>query len=280
MNTRRRLSLVLFLLLTGCSSNTPTSTPEAPAPALKDAKDVPASPGATIGIFRPSSSAFALALTFTPGFMHNTVKFGAEEDLPVAGDWDGNGFVKVGTFRPSDATFRLLNKNTTGDDPVSPAVTVQFGAKGDMPVAGDWDSNKSATIGVYRPDEATFYLRNSNTAGKPDITVAFGKKGDIPLAGDWDGNGSWTIGVYRPADSTFYLRNSNTSGTADITIPFGVAGDTPVVGDWDGNGTTTIGARHGISFLLRNANETGLPDITFNFASPDDKVVAGKWSRD
>src|SRR4051812_13753252 len=123
MNTQARfprsvaalsLSVAFALLGAGCSSSTtPAPEPATPAaPAIKDAKEAPQSAGATIGIFRPSASAFALALTFTPGFSHNTVKFGAEEDLPVAGDWDGTGFVKVGTFRPSDATFRLLSKNT------------------------------------------------------------------------------------------------------------------------------------------------------------------------
>src|SRR5262245_57986971 len=53
----------------------------------------------------------------------------------------------------------------------------------------------SVTIGVFRPGEPTFALRNANSAGDPDVTVAFGEKGDIPLVGDWDGNGTVTLGV-------------------------------------------------------------------------------------
>jgi hypothetical protein len=275
------LSLAIVLSAGCSSSNSPAPAAEAPKNELKEGNAAPQSAGATVGIFRPSARAFALSLTFIPGFNHNTVKFGEEEDLPVAGDWDGSGFARLGTFRPSDATFRLLKKNVSkSDDQVPPDVTVQFGMKGDLPLAGDWDGNKSMTIGVYRPDEATFYLRNSNAPGKPDITVAFGKKGDIPLAGDWDGDGKWTIGVYRPGDATFYLRNTNTPGEADVTIPYGMAGDTPIVGDWDGNGSTTIGVRHGISYDLKNSNGPGAPDVVFIFANGDDKPVAGKWSRD
>jgi len=88
------------------------------------------------------------------------------------------------------------------------------------------------TIGVYRPSESVFYLRNNNTAGRGDITVSFGTKDDIPVVGDWDGNGTVTIGVYRPLDSTFYLRNTNSPGHADYYVQFGMAGDIPVVGKW------------------------------------------------
>jgi hypothetical protein len=89
------------------------------------------------------------------------------------------------------------------------------------------------TVGVYRPADSTFYLRNTNAPGVADITVMYGAKGDVPLVGDWDGNGSVTVGVYRPADSTFYLRNTNAPGNADYYVQFGTPGDIPVVGHWE-----------------------------------------------
>jgi hypothetical protein len=88
------------------------------------------------------------------------------------------------------------------------------------------------TIGVYRPSDQTFYLRNSNSLGAADITITYGAKGDIPIVGDWDGNGTVTVGVYRPGDNTFYLRNTNSPGTADYYVPFGMPGDLPVAGKW------------------------------------------------
>jgi hypothetical protein len=100
-----------------------------------------------------------------------------------------------------------------------------FGTHNDIPVVGDWDGDGTVTIGIYRPADATFYLRNSNSSGNPDLVVAFGSKNDIPLTGDWNGNGRTTVGVYRPSDSTFYLRKSNTRGQADLIVAFGSKGD-------------------------------------------------------
>jgi hypothetical protein len=132
------------------------------------------------------------------------------------------------------------------------------------------------TIGVWRPSNSTFYLRNSSTAGAADFIIPFGQTNDLPLTGDWDGNGDDTIGVFRPSNNTFYLRNSNTPGAADIIVQFGQSGDLPVVGDWDGNGTVTIGVyRQGQTFLLRNSNTPGAADITLQFGTLNGSPIYG-----
>ncbi|TKJ46448.1 hypothetical protein CEE34_08920, partial [Candidatus Aerophobetes bacterium Ae_b3a] len=91
------------------------------------------------------------------------------------------------------------------------------------------------TIGVFRPSQAKFYLRNSNTSGYQDIApFCYGIPGDTPIAGDWDGDGIDTIGIFRSSQAKFYLRNSNTSGYQDIApFCYGIPGDTPIAGDWD-----------------------------------------------
>src|ERR1044071_803876 len=106
---------------------------------------------------------------------------------------------------------------------------------------GAKSAKAATTIGIYRPGNYTFYLRNSNTPGDPDIVIPFGPKASVPIVGDWDGNGTTTIGVYVPSEGRFYLRNSNSHGIPDVVVDFGPKGAMPVVGDWDGNGTTTIG---------------------------------------
>ncbi|HEV7454988.1 MAG TPA: hypothetical protein VGO07_07050 [Candidatus Saccharimonadales bacterium] len=93
--------------------------------------------------------------------------------------------------------------------------------------------NHTTTIGVYDPATATFYERNSNSAGPAANTFQYGNANWVPLAGDWDGNSYWGIGVYDPTSAIFYLRNSNTTGGADITVQYGNIGMKPVVGDWD-----------------------------------------------
>ena len=37
------------------------------------------------------------------------VVFGSKDDVPLAGDWDGDGTWSVGVYRKSDSTFVLRN---------------------------------------------------------------------------------------------------------------------------------------------------------------------------
>lgn len=236
------------------------------------------SPGGTqtIGLYRPPST-FYLRNSNTTGFPDISVPFGALGDIPVVGDWNGDGVTTIGLYRPSNSTFYLRNSNTIG----FPDITVSFGngPGGDVPIVGDWDGNGTWTIGVYRPSISTFYLRNSNTVGFPDLSIPFGAAGDTPVVGDWDGNGTMTIGLYRASGSIFYLRNNNTTGFPDMSIPYGAAGDLPIVGDWDGNGTVTIGLYRpsGSIFFLRNSNTTGFPDLSIPFGASGDKPLGGNW---
>jgi len=157
-----------------------------------------------------------------------------------------------------------------------------------LPVAGDWDGDGTATIGLYDPKTSIFYLRNSNTTGVADITFGYGapNAGWLPVAGDWDKNKTASIGLYNPLTSVFTLRNSNTTGIADITFGYGApnAGWLPVAGDWDGDGTATIALYDSLSstFYLRNSNTSGYADATFSYGVEDAGwlPVAGDWDGD
>jgi putative Ig domain-containing protein/matrixin/Ig-like domain-containing protein len=231
----------------------------------------------TIGLFRSTGNMFYLRNGNTVGAPDISTAFGAPGDIPIVGDWDGNGTMTIGLYRPSSSTFFLRNTNAPG----FPDVIVSFGdgLGGDKPIVGDWDGDGVWTIGVYRPSSSTFYLRNSNTIGFPDISVSFGAPGDLPVVGDWDGNGTMTIGLFRPTGNVFFLRNTNTLGFPDITVAFGATGDVPIVGDWNGDGTTTIGLFRpsGNFFFLRNSNSTGFPDIIVPFGAPGDMPIVGNW---
>lgn len=232
----------------------------------------------TIGLFRPTGNLFFLRNSNTPGFPDITVAFGAPGDLPVVGDWDGNGTMTIGLYRESSSTFFLRNSNTAG----FPDITVSFGdgpGSLDVPIVGDWNGDGVWTIGVYRRSTSTFYLRNTNTPGFPDLSIPYGAALDLPVVGDWDGNGTTTIGIYRPTDSIFYLRNSNTTGFPDLSVLYGAFGDQPIVGDWDGNGTVTIGLYRPSEsiFFLRNSNTTGFPDLSVPYGATLDKPLAGNW---
>ncbi len=95
-------------------------------------------------------------------------------------------------------------------------------------------SAQSDTITV--PNNAEFYLRNSNSEGEANIIFMYGAPDNtwIPLAGDWDGDGITTIGLFEPILAVFHLRNSNSEGVTDVSFPYGQgnADWLPVVGAW------------------------------------------------
>lgn len=144
------------------------------------------------------------------------------------------------------------------------------------------------TVGLYDPDTAVWFLRNSNDAGPADLQFPYGPAASnwYPIDGDWDGDGVDTAGVYDPAAGAFHLRNSNTPGSADLVFFFGPSGDTwvPIAGDWNNDGIDTIGLYEpdtGV-FYLRNSNTTGVANLQFQYgpAGSGWTPVAGDWDGD
>ncbi len=81
-------------------------------------------------------------------------------------------------------------------------------------------SGRPATLGLFRPSAATFFLKNQNISGVADLNVPYGVAGDRPLVGDWNGDGRDTVGIHR--QGVFYLRNANSSGEMNASELTGV----------------------------------------------------------
>jgi 6-phosphogluconolactonase (cycloisomerase 2 family) len=231
----------------------------------------PAFSVATPGQFRPTNGFVYLRNSNTTGIADTEFFYGTANDLPIAGDWNGDGIDTIGVFR--DGQFFLRNSNDTGFADINFA----FGAPGDLPIAGDWDGDGIDTVGIVRGN--TIFLRNTNAAGAPDVSFVYGTPGDLCIAGDWDGDGIDTVGCFRPSNGFVFLRNSNTTGVADIEFFYGIAGDKPVAGDWNGDGVDTIGVVRGNEWLLRNSNSTGFADLQFTYGTPTDTPIVGRWIR-
>src|SRR5262249_50798193 len=92
---------------------------------------------ATIGVYKASTSSFLLRYSNSSGFADTVVTFGKTGEVPIVGDWDGNGSVTIGSYDPETSLFHLRNANASG----GPDVDVVFGHKGDLPVVGDWDGD-------------------------------------------------------------------------------------------------------------------------------------------
>lgn len=187
--------------------------------------------------------------------------------------WDDIGGIQH-MYGRVEGYYHLRNSNTSG----VPDTSFGYYARGDRPVTGDWNADGIDTIGVYRPSNRTYYLRNLNNRGGGSV-FTYGISGDLPVVGDWNGDKKDTIGVYRPSTGTFYLKNNNDGSTA-YTFGFGLSEDIPLAGDWNEDGIDTIGLYRpsNRTFYLRNSNSSGAPDIAVDQGNSGDLPVVGDWN--
>ncbi len=262
--------------VTVTTGNTPiswqfsVSTP-APARGIPFGGPCPAPPQATVrgaaaAVYR--SGTWYVRNTLSGGGADACFRLGDPLDVPVWGDWDHDGIVTPGVFRPSNGTWYLSDSvdGSTVDH------VVQFASPGDIPIVGRWVNNGPMLLGVFRPSNGTWYLRASLTSGPADNAWPFASPGDVPVTGDWNGDGTDTVGVFRPATGHWYLLNSFDTAVPDLSFGYGSPGDTPVVGDWLNTGSTSVGVvRAGQWFLADHLSTNGAADQVFAFGDATDR---------
>jgi FtsP/CotA-like multicopper oxidase with cupredoxin domain len=245
----------------------------------------PGVPATRIGVFR--QGVWYLDANgnggWDPGTDYRLNSFGISTDLPVVGDWTGDGFSKLGVFRNGKWYF---DTNGSGQwEPLADAVFPGFGLAGDLPFAGDWNGDGRDEIGVFR--NGAWYLDSDGNGqwnpGTDAFYPSFGVAGDLPFVGDWNGDGNPDIGFFRNGE--WFLDANNNGiwepGTDIHYVGFGLPGDIPVIGDWNGDGSSEIGVfRNGRWYLDSNGNglwEPGTDTLYPAFGLAGDLPLAGNW---
>jgi hypothetical protein len=206
--------------------------------------------------------------------------FGTPADIPVIGNWNGDGYDQIGIRR--DNTFYLDdNDNMAWEYPGDKFGN--FGVATDTVLIGDWNGDGSDQVGVWR--EGTFYLdHDGNLDFDPavDKMYSFGAADGTPIIGDWNGDGKDQIGVR--SGSTFYLDYDGDgvwNPAVDKTGSFGLATDEILIGDWNGDGSAQIGVHRDNTFYLDydgDLNFNAAIDKFANFGTPDDIPIIGDWN--
>ncbi|MCK9591070.1 MAG: hypothetical protein M0Q91_03525 [Methanoregula sp.] len=176
-----------------------------------------------IGVFRPSTHLFYLDYNgdgaSSGPVIDRVYNYGITGDLPVSGDWNGDGISEIGVFRSSTHLFYLdSNGDGASSGPVIDRV-YNFGITGDLPVSGDWNDDGRTEIGVFRPSTHSFYLDyNGNGAWNgegTDRAYNFGLTGDSPVSGKW-------------YDLKFSMTNIETFNTLPSLSPYGTTSHTDI----------------------------------------------------
>lgn len=210
------------------------------------------------------------------------VTFGQAGQLPVTGDWNGDGVDTIGVFDSTLGVFYLRDSNTAG----APDRSFVLGNPGDTPLAGRFDPTMDHDgAGVFRPTNGIIYLKRDLVTGFSDYFMIMGNPGDSGFAGDWNSNGYDGPGVFRPAQGRWYLSNNGTAsgivfddGTADYG-PVNNSNMRPVVGDWNADGVTGIGyLLNGVFTLRNNPFGSTAADQTVVYGQAGDYPVAGHWT--
>ncbi len=118
-----------------------------------------------------------------------TLTYGKPEDVPLAGDWDGDGTDTLSVQR--GATFYL--KNTLEGGLADKHVV--YGRAGDQALVGNFDGTAGDSIAVVR--DAVVYVRNGLGGGWADVQFNFEHDADARVVGDWFGKGVDTLAGYK-----------------------------------------------------------------------------------
>ncbi len=154
--------------------------------------------------FRGTNNNPSGAITFVP--------WGLAGDVPVMGDYDGDGRLDAAVFRPSTGVWYI---NRSSDNQLR---AYSFGLSTDKLVPADYDGDGSTDIGVYR--DGVWYVLKSGSGVE---IFNFGLAGDTPVPADYDGDGKSDVAVYR--GGVWHLLQSSQGYRS---LAFGVANDKPI----------------------------------------------------
>ncbi len=204
------------------------------------------------------------------------VQFGATGDVPVTGDWDGDGKADLAVYRDGSLTggqsffyYRPSSQPTVNFN------TIPLGVTGDKPLVGDFDGDGRIDPAVFRASSATWIILKSSINQITQTT--FGLSTDIPAPADFDGDGITNLAVFRPSNGFWYIARPTGNPAQNFeAVQFGANGDRPVPADYDGDGRADVAVfrpANGSWYILRSSE--GLTGV--QFGTSEDRPIPGAY---
>jgi len=120
--------------------------------------------------------------------------YGEPADLPLVGDWNGDGIDAIAVFRAGNWKLDLDGDGrwTERDGLFS------FGQPGDLPVVGDFNGDGLDELAIVRGDLWIIDSDGDRRLTDADTRISIPRRSDeVPVVGDWDGDGRAEPGLYQ-----------------------------------------------------------------------------------
>jgi len=164
-----------------------------------------------LALYTPSDGTWYIVRVSDLGIGGPTIVFGfpwggGRDQVPVPGDYDGDGFWDLGLYDMLTGHWHVysLTKGTTiyrSDAPDG----IAWGGGGMVPVSGDFDGDGAFDFAVYNEHGGSWYIYSPSKDALVYIG-AWGFRGAWPVSGDFDGDGVYDLSVYETMTGQWYIR--------------------------------------------------------------------------
>ncbi|HMC78340.1 MAG TPA: FG-GAP-like repeat-containing protein [Vicinamibacterales bacterium] len=156
-------------------------------------------------------------------------------DVPLLGDFDGDGLVDLAVWRASSGTWFWLTSGSGYNYAASGQKQWGNSGLGDLPLVADIDGDGVSDLVIWRASTGTFYwltaISGYSYAGAQAKQWGNQAQGDVPMLGDIDGDTVADLVIWRATTGTWYWLTSSSgfSYASPGARQWGAAGDVPMI---------------------------------------------------